>query len=53
MVARLREDEGKDYDKIFSEKMINESESKANALLRQQHVLNREINSMTDMSMLY
>ncbi|KAF7287007.1 transcriptional adaptor 3 [Rhynchophorus ferrugineus] len=26
---------------------------KANALLRQQHVLNREINNMTDMSMLY
>ncbi|KAH1023474.1 hypothetical protein HUJ04_012674 [Dendroctonus ponderosae] len=43
MRARLQDD-GKDYDKIFSEKTINEFECKANALLRQQHVLNREIN---------
>lgn len=55
MVARKKalQDEGKDYDKIFSGEMIVDFERKANALLRQQHVLNREINSMTDMSMLY
>ncbi|KAL1492368.1 hypothetical protein ABEB36_010626 [Hypothenemus hampei] len=52
MQAKIK-DEGKEYDKILNEKTINEYESKANALLKQQHVLNREINSMTDMSMLY
>lgn len=55
MVARKKalQDDGRDYDKLFSEEMISDFERKANALLRQQHVLNREINSMTDMSMLY
>ncbi|XP_066258855.1 transcriptional adapter 3 isoform X1 [Euwallacea similis] len=52
IVARMQ-DEGKDYGKGIPDKTIKEFESKANALLRQQHVLNREINSMTDMSMLY
>ncbi|XP_050314042.1 transcriptional adapter 3-B isoform X2 [Anthonomus grandis grandis] len=51
-MARMQE-EGKDYDQVFTVKMIAEYERKANALLRQQHVLNREINSMTNMSMLY
>lgn len=40
-------------DKGFPEKLLKDFETKTNALLRQQHVLNREINNMTDMSMLY
>ncbi|CAG9771627.1 unnamed protein product [Ceutorhynchus assimilis] len=52
MVAVKQPAEGKD-EKVFTEKMKTDFEIKANALLRQQHVLNREINSMTDMSMLY
>lgn len=55
MVTRKKalQEEGKHYDKIFSQSSVNEFERKANALLRQQHVLNREINSSRDMAMLY
>ncbi|XP_060516030.1 transcriptional adapter 3-B [Cylas formicarius] len=48
------EEEGKEFDEdMFCKQILNEFGSKADALLKQQVVLNREINSLTDMSMLY
>lgn len=49
-----QQEEGDEFDKaIFSEQITKEFENQADALLKQQIELNREINGLTDMQMIY
>ncbi|KAJ8923560.1 hypothetical protein NQ315_010139 [Exocentrus adspersus] len=49
-----QQEEGDEFDKaIFTEQITKEYEAQADALLKQQIDLNREINGLTDMHMLY
>nr|XP_023023537.1 transcriptional adapter 3 [Leptinotarsa decemlineata] len=49
-----QQEEGEEFDKLlFSEQITKDFESQADALLKRQIELNREMNGLTDMQMLY